>query len=259
MRQLAAALIPQPCNESPLKPSMSTLSDQIISVFRREIAVYDRPENQINYQRYFKEPLDNPVGLKSAILRKVFNACYKQFKNNSGREIFDACDQLLATREKYMRSLAFEWASKVSGAFKAEDIARFESWLKDYVGDWAACDTLCGPLGLFVLKFPDSVSRIFKWTKSKNRWFRRASAVSLIVSLRKGQLLEAAFKTADALLLDEDDMVQKGYGWMLKEASNVFSKEVFDFVDARKARMPRTALRYAIEKLPPAQRKQLMK
>ena len=238
---------------------MSALSDQIISAFRREIAFYDRPENRVNYQRFFKEPLDNPVGLKTAILRKVFKSCYKQFKNYSGREIFNACDQLLASGDRYGRSLAFEWASRVSADFMAGDIRRFESWLKDYVRDWAACDTLCGPLGLFVLKFPDSVSRIFKWTKSQNRWFRRASAVSLIVSLRKGRLLEEAFKTADALLLDEDDMVQKGYGWMLKEASNVFPKEVFDFVGARKARMPRTALRYAIEKFPPAQRKQLMK
>jgi 3-methyladenine DNA glycosylase AlkD len=72
-------------------------------------------------------------------------------------------------------------------------------------------------------------------------------------------LLNQAFKTADAVLLDEDDMVQKGYGWMLKEASQAFPKEVFDFVNARKARMPRTALRYAIEKLPAKQRKQLMK
>jgi 3-methyladenine DNA glycosylase AlkD len=238
---------------------MPSLSDQILSAFKCEVAVYDRPENQINYQKFFKEPLENPVGLKTAILRKVVNSCYRQFKSHSGREIFDACDCLLASGERYSRSLAFEWTSKVSDDFKAEDIARFESWLKKYVSDWAACDTLCGPLGQLVLKFPDSVSRIFKWTKSENRWFRRASAVSLIISLRKRQLLGEAFKTADALLLDEDDMVQKGYGWMLKEASNVFPKEVFDFVDARKARMPRTALRYAIEKLPPAQRKQLMK
>jgi 3-methyladenine DNA glycosylase AlkD len=238
---------------------MSALSDQIMSAFRREIAIYDKPENQINYQRFFKEPLDNPVGLKSAALRKVFSSCYKQFRHHSGRDIFDACDRLLASNERYMRSLAFEWTSKVSDDFSAKDIDRFESWLENYVNDWAGCDTLCGPLGLFVLKFPQSVSRIFKWTKSKNRWFRRAGAVSLILSLRKGRLLKEAFKTADALLLDEDDMVQKGYGWMLKEASNIFPKEVIDFVDARKARMPRTALRYAIEKLPANQRKQLMK
>jgi 3-methyladenine DNA glycosylase AlkD len=46
-------------------------------------------------------------------------------------------------------------------------------------------------------------------------------------------------------------MVQKGYGWMLKEASKPHQKEVFDFVMMHKSVMPRTALRYAIEKMPP--------
>jgi 3-methyladenine DNA glycosylase AlkD len=238
---------------------MSVLSEQILSALKKEIARYDKPENQLNYQRFFKEPLADPVGLKTAILRKISSACFKQFRHYSGREILDACDGLCASNEKYMRTVAVLWASKVSDDYNPNDIYRFETWIKNYVNDWGACDGLCGPLGMLVLKFPQSVSTTFKWTKSKNRWFRRASAVSLIVSLRKGLLLNQAFKTADAVLLDEDDMVQKGYGWMLKEASQAFPKEVFDFVNARKARMPRTALRYAIEKLPAKQRKQLMK
>jgi 3-methyladenine DNA glycosylase AlkD len=45
-------------------------------------------------------------------------------------------------------------------------------------------------------------------------------------------------------------MVQKGYGWMLKVASQAHLKEVFDYVIKNKAVMPRTALRYAIEKMP---------
>jgi 3-methyladenine DNA glycosylase AlkD len=238
---------------------MSVLSDQILSTFRHEVARYDTPENRINYQRFFKEPLDNPVGLKTTALRKVFSVCYKKFGHHPGRDIFDACDQLLASNERYIHSLVFEWTSKISDDFRAGDIGRFEFWLKNYVNNWGSCDSLCGPLGLLVLKFPQSVSRTIKWTKSKNRWFRRASAVSLIQALRKGLLLDEAFKIAELLLLDTDDMVQKGYGWMLKEASNAFPEAVIDFVGARKALMPRTALRYAIEKLPATKRKELMK
>ena len=55
-----------------------------------------------------------------------------------------------------------------------------------------------------------------------------------------------------------DDMVQKGYGWMLKEASKPWQREVFDFVIRNKAVMPRTALRYAIEKMPPDLRAKAM-
>jgi 3-methyladenine DNA glycosylase AlkD len=50
--------------------------------------------------------------------------------------------------------------------------------------------------------------------------------------------------------LDEDDLVQKGYGWMLKVASQSYEKQVFDYVVKNKGEMPRTALRYAIEKMP---------
>jgi len=238
---------------------VSALGDQIMSILRQEIARYDTSENQINYQRFFKEPLDQPTGLKTPILRKVFSSCYKQFRHCSGREILDACDQLLASKERYGRLMAFEWTSRIADDFKANDIRRFEFWLKNYVSNWAACDGLCGPIGLFIMRFPRSVSRTFRWTQSKSRWFRRASAVSLIPALRKGLLFREALKTADAVLLDKDDMVQKGYGWMLKEASNVFPEEVFNFVNARKTRMPRTALRYAIEKLPANRRKLLMK
>jgi 3-methyladenine DNA glycosylase AlkD len=107
--------------------------------------------------------------------------------------------------------------------------------------------------------YPDLISKTRKWAKSENRWFRRAAAVSLIVPVRDGLLLKEVFRTADILLTDDDDMVQKGYGWMLKEAGNVFPDEVFAYVMKHKAVMPRTALRYAIEKYPPAKRKQAMK
>ncbi|MEO0086072.1 MAG: DNA alkylation repair protein, partial [candidate division WOR-3 bacterium] len=74
----------------------------------------------------------------------------------------------------------------------------------------------------------------------------------------RGRAFEQAYRMADILLRDEDDMVQKGYGWLLKEMANLRPREVFEFVLKRKDRMPRTALRYAIEKMPPAWKKQAM-
>jgi 3-methyladenine DNA glycosylase AlkD len=87
---------------------------------------------------------------------------------------------------------------------------------------------------------------------------RRASAVSLIIPARNGLFLNDIFEIADTLLYDKEDLVQKGYGWMLKAASQAYQKEVFDFVIERKATMPRTALRYAIEKMPQELRKKAM-
>lgn len=78
---------------------------------------------------------------------------------------------------------------------------------------------------------------------------KRAAAVTLIVPARKGLFLSDIFGIADILLTDKDDMVQKGYGWMLKAASEAHEREVFDYVMSHKAVMPRTALRYAVEKM----------
>jgi len=71
--------------------------------------------------------------------------------------------------------------------------------------------------------------------------------------------LNDIFEIADILLLDKDDLVQKGYGWMLKAASEAYQEEVFDYVMSKKDIMPRTALRYAIEKMPADLKAEAMK
>ncbi|MDD2324083.1 MAG: DNA alkylation repair protein, partial [Bacteroidales bacterium] len=79
-----------------------------------------------------------------------------------------------------------------------------------------------------------------------------------IVPARKGKFLNDIFAIADLLLNDPDDMVQKGYGWMLKVASQRHESEIFSYVMKNKNAMPRTALRYAIEKMPDALRRAAM-
>jgi 3-methyladenine DNA glycosylase AlkD len=88
---------------------------------------------------------------------------------------------------------------------------------------------------------------------------RRASAVSLIVPAKHGKFLKESIEIADLLLTDTDDMVQKGYGWLLKEASRKHTDEVFAYVMKNKRRMPRTALRYAIELMPKELKAEAMK
>lgn len=232
----------------------------VIEKVRQEIARYDKPENWVNYQQFFKEKLAQPYGLKSAIMRKISNECFRDIRHLPPGEILGLCDQLLTSGERYYRGIAFEWALKICRKCKRSDFARFETWLKKYVGNWGSCDHLCiGTIGNMVLQFPELAARTMKWARSRNRWLRRAAAVSLIVPVRNGLLLDRMFQTADILLTDGDDMVQKGYGWMLKEASNRFPDEVFGYVMANRALMPRTALRYAIEKLPAAKRREAMR
>ena len=107
--------------------------------------------------------------------------------------------------------------------------------------------------------FPDHVKRLRQWAGLPNRWMKRGAAVSLIIPARNGLFLEDVFSIADDLLLDPDDRVQKGYGWMLKAASQAHPDEVFAYVMGKKDSMPRTAYRYALEKMPKEWRAEAMK
>jgi len=232
----------------------------IVQKLKREIKKYDRPENKIDAQRFHKEKLKVRYVLKVSIARKISDKLYSEHKNLSKTEIFTLCDELLENGEGMGRMLAFEWAFKRHREFVKSDFKRFETWLKKYVNNWGACDHLCSKaLGEIVFQYPELTRKTKKWTKSKNRWKRRAAAVCLIKSVCNGQALEIVFETADLLLIDTDDMVQKGYGWMLKDASNIFRNEIYKYVLKNKKDMPRTALRYAIEKLPDKMRREAMK
>jgi len=232
--------------------------DDVLKKLREEIKAADRPENRINYQRFFKEKLQFPEGLKVPVLRKISKAVFKEIRSCSKKEIFQICEELLASQEQYSRFFAFTWAGNLEKRFEKQDLGLLERWLKDHVDSWASCDHLCASLGMLLIRYPELSLKRARWAKSKNMWLRRASAVALIIPVRRGKMLDDVFRTAEILLQDEEDLVQKGYGWMLKEAGNHFFEEVLDFVMAHKDRMPRTALRYAIEKWPEDKRRKAM-
>lgn len=155
--------------------------------------------------------------------------------------------------------MACLWADQLTKAYTAEDLAVFDRWLGLYLSNWAACDMLCNhPVGTLITMYPAQMETLKSGTASLNRWKRRAAADSLIIPARNGLFLEDVFEIADSLLNDNDDLVQKGYGWLLKSAGESHMQAVFEFVLARKNSMPRTARRYAIEKMPPQMRQQAM-
>ena len=223
----------------------------MIKELQKEIRAVDKPANRMNYQRWFKEKLKQPIGLKTPVLREISSRVFKTaVRPYTKDEILDICEEMLTTGDRNMRFFAFDWAKRLSQQYERKDFVRFESWLRKYVDNWGACDRLCGAIGLLLVRFPNLSQKRMKWASSSNLWLRRASAVCLIETIPEGLLLEDAFETAKKLLLDEEDLVQKGYGWMLKVTGDYFFDDAYNFVMKYKNKMPRTALRYAIEKWP---------
>ncbi len=234
-------------------------NNSIIQSLRKEFAKYDKPENKMDYQRWFKEELKNPIGFKGPVIKKVASELFKQVKDIPKDDLLDTCEMLYKADIPGESGVASIWVLKISKKFTESDFTRFEGWLKKYVDNWGRCDTFCaGFFGELIVMYPGLITKTLTWTKSNSRWLRRASAVILIPSLKKGKQLEKAFEVADILLTDNDDMVQKGYGWMLKVAADKHMDEVYQYVLDHKAVMPRTALRYAIEKMPDMLKKKAM-
>jgi 3-methyladenine DNA glycosylase AlkD len=222
----------------------------IIKEIQHELKSKADEKTRISGERFFKEDV-RLYGVKSAVVTRIGKECYKKIAEKNKEYIFSLCDKLW--RSGYMEEsfIACNWSFYIHKQYEPGDLKVFESWVDNYVTNWAACDTLCNhTVGTLIEMYPVKITDLKKWAKSTNRWKRRASAVSLIVPARKGLFLSDIFEIAGILLQDADDMVQKGYGWMLKSASQAYQKEVFDFVVRNKSLMPRTSLRYAIEKMP---------
>ncbi len=232
----------------------------IIHQLRNSLSRFSHPKYFVDSQRFHKEKLKNPIVLRTPIVRKISAEYFREIRNLPKDEIFQLCQEMLKQNDGNLGDVAFDWAYRLRKSCDQKDLRIFERWLKKYVHSWGSCDHLCvHPLGNLILQYPELARKIKVWAHSKNRWERRASAVALIPALRRKKLLKEAFVTVDILLLDREDTVQKGYGWMLKEAGNRFPKEVFRYVIKNRKKMPRTALRYAIEKMPPNWKKRAMR
>jgi 3-methyladenine DNA glycosylase AlkD len=218
-------------------------------------------EIKISSRKFFKEDEQvNVYGVKSAVVQKIAKVAFAEIKELPKSEVFALCETFWKSEYIEEIGVACEWSYAVRRQYLPTDFSIFEKWVDAYVNNWATCDTLCNhTVGAFLEMYPKFIASLMEWSKSKNRWKKRASAVSLVIPARRGLFLPEIFKIADILLLDSDDLVQKGYGWMLKAASKVHQTEVFDFILSRKGIMPRTALRYAIEKMPPERRAEAMK
>jgi 3-methyladenine DNA glycosylase AlkD len=235
------------------------LTDDLLFTLHQELLTHSDENIRQGFRRFFKEKVCG-YGVASAKVNKIAQEYFTRIRDREKEEILRLCESLLATDCMEDAFIAFDWAYRIRSRYTPEDFEIFERWIAQYVNNWAKCDTLCNhALGAFLEKFPEYIVCVRDWTGSENRWFRRAAAVSLILPARKGLFLSDILEIADRLLLDRDDLVQKGYGWMLKEASKQHREEIFAFVMQRKREMPRTALRYAIEKMPPNLKRQAMK
>ncbi|MDR0676145.1 MAG: DNA alkylation repair protein [Elusimicrobiota bacterium] len=235
------------------------MKNDLINEIRNEIIKNVDEKVKKSSQRFFKEKIIL-YGVKTPIINKISKEFFnKYFKDKPKKYVFDFCKEFYKSGYIEEVFIANKFSYYIHKQYTESDIKIFEIFLKKYINNWACCDGFCNhTIGTFLEMYPKYVAILKTWAKSKNRWCRRAASVSLIIPAKKGKFLEDIFEIADILLLDKDDLVQKGYGWLLKVASETYQKEIFDYIIKNKNIMPRTAIRYAIEKMPTDLKKKAM-
>jgi 3-methyladenine DNA glycosylase AlkD len=233
--------------------------NDILAQIRQELKANTDQKTQESFQRFFKEQVKY-YGVKTETVGKIAKKYWNQVEALDKQAIFGLCEELFRsdyTEEAFIVSF---WLPNYVEHLEPSDLATFKMWIERYVNNWAKCDGFCNhTIGDLIQKHPETIKELESWAKSENRWLKRASAVSLIVSAKKGCFLQGAFEISDVVLADMDDMVQKGYGWLLKEESRKHQKEVYDYVVKNRKVMPRTALRYAVELMPKELKAEAMK
>jgi hypothetical protein len=117
----------------------------------------------------------------------------------------------------------------------------------DRINNWDLVDLAALHLtGRYLFDKPRAI--LYKLAKSKDVWERRIAIISTTYFIRQGDV-DDTFKIAEMLVRDKHDLVHKGTGWMLRFAGDKDKKRLLAFLDQYAAVMPRTLLRYSIEKL----------
>jgi 3-methyladenine DNA glycosylase AlkD len=210
------------------------------------------------YLRFFKTGKgeygdgDQFLGIKVPVSRGIA----KQFK-----------ELLLTEIQELLNSQVHE--ERLIGLFilveqyrKADEMKRqtiYEFYLKNAkrVNNWDLVDLSAEKIiGAYLLDKNKQI--LFKLAKSKNLWEKRISIMSTFHFIRNG-FYDTTLEIADVLLTDEHDLIHKAVGWMLREIGNRNLAEEEKFLKKRYKTMPRTMLRYAIEKFPEEKRQAYLK
>ena len=147
--------------------------------------------------------------------------------------------------------------------FKATNDARqhkkiFDFYIKAlkarYINNWDLVDVSAPIIGTYLVDNSDPYPLLTKLAKSKSLWERRVAIIFTFAFIRAGEL-DPTIEISELLLKDEHDLIHKAVGWMLRELGKRDGVLLRKFLTDHSKQMPRTALRYAIEKMPESERK----
>jgi 3-methyladenine DNA glycosylase AlkD len=234
--------------------------DQLLADIRAQLRSLSDPRTRVSQQRFFTpEQRPESYGVASPHVKRIAQNVYRQVKSWPAPDRDRLCAALWESGMDEEGSLVCYVYRRFEKTCGAREFRLFTRWLDRYVHNWGHTDGVSlWMLGASIANDPSLIANLDPWTKSKNRWKRRAAAVALVPSARRGLHSKEIFRVAEPLLPDEDDMVRKGVGWLLKETYPKKPAETVRFLLPRRKNTSRLVLRYAAEKMSAADRARVL-
>ncbi len=235
-------------------PSPATIAAEI----RHVLHDGGSAEHAEGVQWFFKDEIKSH-GWYTARLRSVAVRFRRKIQGEFGSEfLVQIADKLFNGRVLEEKVFAVFLLEKLTKEFGDAEFRLFESWLCR-ISSWADHDGLVHYLiAPMIAAKPNRAARVFRWAKSSDRWRRRAACVALIQGTRKKMFFADIKRLSNLLLSDEDDMVQKGLGWLLRETAKADAKRTVPYLMSIRERAPRLVLRTACETLPADMKKKIL-
>ena len=229
-----------------------------VNLIEQELRQYGRPGRVSDLARFFKtEPGeygegDQFLGLTVPDTRLVAKK-FKDLDFDELTKLFNSPFHEARLCAAIILNLQFKEAKTSQRRKKI-----FDFYLKqvraDRVNNWDIVDVSAPWMGVYLMEVDDPMPLLIKLSKSKSLWQRRVSIILTFALIRAGDL-EPTLTISEILLQDKEDLIHKAVGWMLRELGKKDVMLLREFLKHHSHEMPRTMLRYAIEKLPELERK----
>jgi 3-methyladenine DNA glycosylase AlkD len=228
---------------------------------QQELHSYVNKEKILDYMRFFKTGVgqygegDKFLGIKVPDTRKVVKKYFLQLSLDEVKEF--SYSPYHEERMFALLVLVYKYKAKRVVKESKEEVYTFYMDNLAYINNWDLVDVTCTHIvGVHLLNKDRNI--LYKMAKSKNLWEKRIAIISTFAFINAGQF-DDTLSIADILLDDKHDLIHKAVGWAIRNVGTKNLQAQLEFLNLRYKKMPRTMLRYAIEKFDEPLRQQYLK
>ena len=200
-------------------------------------------------------------GIKTPELRRLECRLYQAVRKEwTYGDALAFCESLMPERYLETKSVALMLLFRFRRRFERDLLHTARRWLERGLCDnWAVTDHLATRIiGSLIDQFEQLAVEVERWSRSPNLWVRRSSAVAFVNLVRRGRHLDRAYRIVTALQPDRHDLIHKACGWLLRESGKADGKRLEQYLLAHGPAIPRTTIRYAIERFPEIERRRIL-